>query len=56
MAKKDHRTPTHMLDAESLSEEMFGFHAQQAIEKTLKAWFRWSSSRRSSGAIPAPPS
>jgi HEPN domain-containing protein len=38
MAKKDHQALTHMLDAESFSEEIFGFHAQQAIEKTLKAW------------------
>lgn len=54
MAKKDHQSLTPMLDAESLSAEIFGFHAQQAIEKTLKAWLRWSS--RSSGATPAPPS
>jgi HEPN domain-containing protein len=38
MAKKDHQALTHMLDADSFSEEIFGFHAQQAIEKALKAW------------------
>lgn len=38
MAKKDHQALTHMLDAESFSEEIFGFHAQQSIEKALKAW------------------
>jgi HEPN domain-containing protein len=27
-----------MLDANDFPEEVFGFHAQQAIEKTLKAW------------------
>jgi HEPN domain-containing protein len=27
-----------MFDAESFSEEIFGFHAQQSIEKALKAW------------------
>lgn len=38
MAKKDHQALTHMLDAENFSEEIFGFHAQQSIEKALKAW------------------
>ncbi len=38
MAKKDHQALTHMLDAENFSEEIFGFHAQQSIEKGLKAW------------------
>jgi HEPN domain-containing protein len=37
MAKKDHQALTHMLDAGSFSEEIFGFHAQQTIEKALKA-------------------
>jgi HEPN domain-containing protein len=27
-----------MLDTENFSDEVFGFHAQQAIEKALKAW------------------
>ena len=38
MAKKDHQALVHMLDAKSFSEEVFGFHAQQSIEKALKAW------------------
>ena len=38
MARKDHQAITHMLDRDSFSEEVFGFHAQQSIEKTLKAW------------------
>jgi HEPN domain-containing protein len=38
MAKKDHQALAHMLDARNFSEEIFGFHAQQAIEKGLKAW------------------
>ena len=38
MAKLDHQALTHMLDAKSFSEEIFGFHAQQSIEKGLKAW------------------
>jgi HEPN domain-containing protein len=27
-----------MLDREIFAEEIFGFHAQQAVEKALKAW------------------
>ena len=38
MAKLDHQALAHMLDANSFSEEIFGFHAQQSIEKALKAW------------------
>lgn len=38
MAKQDHQALAHMLDASSFSEEIFGFHAQQSIEKALKAW------------------
>lgn len=38
MASGDHAALTHMLDRKSFSEEVFGFHAQQAIEKALKAW------------------
>lgn len=38
MASGDHTALTHMLDRRSFSEEVFGFHAQQAIEKALKAW------------------
>jgi len=38
MAKKDHQALAHMLDANEFPEEIFGFHAQQSIEKALKAW------------------
>lgn len=38
MAKKDHLALSHMLDPADFSEEIFGFHAQQSIEKALKAW------------------
>lgn len=27
-----------MLDVDTFADEIFGFHAQQAIEKALKAW------------------
>ncbi|MBM4327501.1 MAG: HEPN domain-containing protein [Deltaproteobacteria bacterium] len=38
MAYKDFKALTGMMDTEVFDEEIFGFHAQQAIEKTLKAW------------------
>lgn len=38
MATKDHRALCGMLDTEVFSTEIFGFHVQQAVEKTLKAW------------------
>ena len=38
LAGKDHKALANMRDGEVFEEEIFGFHAQQAIEKTLKAW------------------
>jgi HEPN domain-containing protein len=38
MAVKDHTALAGMLDAKNFSEEVFGFHAQQTVEKALKAW------------------
>ncbi len=38
MAEKDLRALGGMTDTETFDEEVFGFHAQQAAEKTLKAW------------------
>jgi HEPN domain-containing protein len=38
MANKDHLALSHMLDSASFSDEVSGFHAQQTIEKALKAW------------------
>lgn len=38
MAEKDLRALGGMSDAEVFAEEVFGFHAQQAAEKALKAW------------------
>jgi HEPN domain-containing protein len=38
MANKDLRALKGMADAEAFDDEIFGFHAQQAIEKSLKAW------------------
>ncbi|MGO9566680.1 MAG: HEPN domain-containing protein [Desulfomonilaceae bacterium] len=38
MANKDLRALKGMADAEAFDYEIFGFHAQQAIEKSLKPW------------------
>lgn len=38
MAYKDFDALTGMLDNTLFADEIFGFHVQQAIEKTLKAW------------------
>lgn len=38
MAAKDIRALDLMIPPESVDDEIFGFHAQQAVEKTLKAW------------------
>jgi HEPN domain-containing protein len=37
MARKDLRAAAAMLDPDVFAEEIFGFHAQQAVEKSLKA-------------------
>jgi hypothetical protein len=36
LAGKDHKALANMRDEDVFEEEIFGFHAQQAIEKTLK--------------------
>ena len=38
MAERDYRALCGMNDAEVFSDEIFGFHVQQAVEKALKAW------------------
>jgi HEPN domain-containing protein len=38
MAAKDLKALEGMGDAATFADEIFGFHAQQAVEKTLKAW------------------
>jgi HEPN domain-containing protein len=38
MAGRDLKALQSMRDANQFSDEVFGFHAQQAIEKALKAW------------------
>jgi HEPN domain-containing protein len=37
-AKSDLKALGNMLDAERFDDRIFGFHAQQAVEKALKAW------------------
>ncbi len=38
LAHIDFKAMHAMLDVEAFDEAIFGFHAQQAIEKALKAW------------------
>lgn len=38
VARRDLRALRAMTAAESFPDEIFGFHAQQAVEKALKAW------------------
>jgi HEPN domain-containing protein len=38
MASKDIKAMKSLLLPESADDEIFGFHAQQAVEKSLKAW------------------
>ena len=38
MAIMDYTALVNMTDRNSFTDEIFGFHAQQAIEKALKAW------------------
>jgi HEPN domain-containing protein len=42
MASKDLKALDLMIMPESVDDEIFGFHAQQAVEKTLKAWISLS--------------
>jgi len=37
-AYKDWRALAGMADPDVFADEVFGFHAQQAVEKALKAW------------------
>jgi hypothetical protein len=38
IAERDHRALCGMEDPAVFSDEIFGFHVQRAVEKTLKAW------------------
>lgn len=38
MAKRDLKALAGMHDREVFADEIFGFHVQQAVEKSLKAW------------------
>jgi hypothetical protein len=38
MVSKDIKAMDLMITPESIDDEIFGFHAQQAVEKSLKAW------------------
>jgi HEPN domain-containing protein len=38
LAQRDLKALQGMLDTDTFADEIFGFHAQQAVEKALKAW------------------
>mgnify|MGYP001619848512 FL=1 len=38
MARDDYTAMTGMLDTTLFTDAIFGFHTQQAVEKSLKAW------------------
>ena len=38
MAEKDLQALRSLVSPESAADEIFGFHAQQVVEKSLKAW------------------
>lgn len=38
LALKDFKAINNMISEKDFDNEIFGFHAQQAVEKTLKAW------------------
>ena len=38
MAEKDFKALKNMIDEKNFDIEIFGFHAQQTVEKLLKAW------------------
>jgi HEPN domain len=39
IANSDRKAIRNMLDADKFDDTIFGFHAQQAVEKLFKAWF-----------------
>jgi HEPN domain-containing protein len=41
MAHKDFKALKGMMDADVFDDEIFGFHAQQSVEKSLKAWLAY---------------
>ena len=45
MAKKELSALTGMEDSRIFSDEIFGFHAQQVIEKCCKAWIALSNQK-----------
>ena len=44
-ARRDLRALRGMNDTEVFSDEIFGFHAQQSVEKALKAWLAFLGQR-----------
>lgn len=40
-AKGDLKALSNMMDPDAFDDRIFGFHAQQAVEKALKAWLNF---------------
>lgn len=40
-AKSDLKALSNMLDPDAFDDRVFGFHAQQAVEKALKVWLNY---------------
>ncbi len=40
-ARSDLKALKNMLDPEAFDDRVFGFHAQQAVEKALKSWLNY---------------
>ena len=45
LAQRDLKALSGMADPEIFADEIFGFHVQQVIEKSLKAWLTCKSLR-----------
>lgn len=44
-ARRDVRALRSMTDPAAFADEIFGFHAQQAVEKAMKAWLAFRGQR-----------
>jgi len=42
MGSKDIDLLKYIIDSDLIADEIFGFHAQQAVEKSLKAWIYYA--------------
>jgi HEPN domain-containing protein len=45
MARRDHEALAAMVNLPQVADSIYGFHAQQAVEKALKAWLALRGNR-----------